>query len=357
MVQSQLHSAVRVRRVIFLSIIFCLLFFTSQAESQPGNRDSADYYFNLGKQEQEARRYPDAWRHYEQSAKFDDRNAETQIAIADVCLKMNRMAPAVNALEVASKLKPEDFEIQARLVKMYFDFGQHEKVIAMMPNVLSHKKDFPNGNFMLGKSYYTLQNYGKADEYLRKSLTDSANAEAAYLLGRMNVHMENYKAAYPFYKQALSLDSSQPSRYYEYAMVLSAADQRDEAVRVFQSALERGYKPRDDFYMNMAYAMADVKRSDEALSILKEILARRPNDIGLLGGIADVCYHSGKYKEAIGYWDQIFSVDETNAQVLYRIGMAYIKMGKESEGKQLCDHAIQMDPALGVLRHEKQMTY
>jgi tetratricopeptide (TPR) repeat protein len=85
------------------------------------------------------------------------------------------------------------------------------------------------------------------------------------------------------------------------------------------------------------------------------MLSRRPQDLGLLNGLADVCYHSGRYKEAIAYWDRVLGFDDKNARVIYQIGTAYIKMGNEKEGQQLCDHAIGMDPSLAVLKHKKQM--
>jgi tetratricopeptide (TPR) repeat protein len=210
---------------------------------------------------------------------------------------------------------------------------------------------------MLGKSYHSVQNYGKAIEFLQISQKeDPKNAESAYLIGRMFVQMANYKAAIPYYTQALNLDStSQPSRTYEYALVLATAGQFDASVKTFQKAIDRGYKPRDDFYMNMAYTMADAHKTDEAIKMMKEMLSRRPQDLGLLNGLADVCYHSGRYKEAIGYWDQILGADDKNARVLYHIGLAYIKMGNNKDGQHLCDQAIGMDPSLAVLKHKKQL--
>ena len=332
--------------------------FTASAESVYANRDSASHYLNLGKSEQAARKYANAWRYFEQAARFDSRDAEPQLAIADVCLKMNRMAPALKALETASQLRPDDYATQWKLVQMYYNFSQHDKVIALLPALHSKVADPKGWAYMLGKSYHTTQNYGKAIEYLQISIKEEpTNAEAVYLVGRMYVQMSNYKAAIPFYQRAFALDStSQSSRTYEYAIVLATAGEFDASVKTFEKALARGYKPRDDFYMNMAYTMADAHKSAEAIKMLKEILSRRPNDLGLLNGLADVCYHSGRYKEAISYWDDVLGMDDKNAQVLYHIGTAYIKMGNVKDGQHLCDRAIMMEPSLGILKHAKQMT-
>ena len=334
----------------------------AQAESvYSANQDSAAFFFNLGKEDQTAHRYNSAWRYFEQAARYDSRDAETQLAIADVCLQMNKMAPAIKALETAGRLRSTDYSVQWKLVQLYFNYGQYNKVIEILPGLHSHMEETPGWAFMLGKSYHGIPtpNYGKAMQYLEISLKeDSTNGEAAYLIGRMYVQMDNYKAAIPYYQRALSLDAtSQPARTYELALVLATAGQFDASIRMFQKAIERGYKPRDDFYMNMAYTMADAHKTEEAIDMMKEMLHRRPQDLGLLNGLADVCYHSGRYKEAIACWNKVLGIDERNARVLYQIGTAYIKMGNDKDGQQLCNQAIGMDPSLGVLKHARQISY
>jgi tetratricopeptide (TPR) repeat protein len=336
-----------------------LLSVKAKADAIYQMKDSASFYTTLGKEEQDSRRYANAWRYYEKAAQFDSRNADVQLSIAEVCLKMNRMAPAIKALEAAGAIRPTDYNTQWKLAQIYYNYGQYDKVITMVPALRGKVADSKGWAYMLGKAYHSKQNYAKATEYLQQSLKDEPNnGEAYYLLGRMFIQMQNYKQAVPYYKKALSIDStSQTSRIYELALVLATVGQYDESIANFQKALDKGYKARDDFYMNMAYTMADAHKTDEAVKMMKDMLARRPQDIGLINGLADVCYHSGRYKEAIGYWDRLLTYDDKNARALYQIGLAYIKMGKETDGQQLCDKAISMDPALAVLKHAKQMAF
>lgn len=346
-----------ISRTIAVAALLPLLSFSAKAEAVYSMKDSVSFFMRLGDQDKAERRYSTAWKNYEKAAQIDPRNAEAQLAVADVCFKMNRMAPAIRALEAAGTLRPSDYNIQWKLAQIYFNYGQYDKVLSIVPAAHTKVADSKGWAFMMGKAYHSKQNYGKAIEYLQQSMKDEpTNAEASYLIGRMYVQMENYKNAIPFYKKSLSIDStSQPTRIYELALVLATAEQFDESIFYFQQALDKGYKARDDFYMNMAYTMADAHKTDGAIKMLKNLLVRRPQDIGLLNGLADVCYHSGLYKEAIGYWDQVLANDDHNARALYQIGTAYIKMGKEKDGQQLCDRAISMDPKLAVLKHARQM--
>jgi tetratricopeptide (TPR) repeat protein len=270
---------------------------------------------------------------------------------------MNRMAPAIKAMESVASLHPNDYNNQWRLAQIYFNYGQYDKVIAVVPTLHTKVADAKGWAFMLGKAYHSKQNYGKAIDYLQQAMKDEpTNAEAPYMVGRMLVQMENYKNAVSFYKKSLALDStSQPTRIYELALVLATAERFDESIAYFQQALNKGYKARDDFYMNMAYTMADAHKTDEAIKMMREMLSRRPQDLGLITGLADICYHSGRYKDAIAYWDRLLAEDDKNARALYQIGLAYIKMGNEKDGQSLCDRAISMDPALAVLKHARQM--
>lgn len=322
------------------------------------SKDSASHFYQLGQAELTNRRYSVAWQNFEKAAQFNPNDADLQLAIADVCTKMNRMAPAVKALESASKLRPSDNATTWKLVQLYFHYGQYARVVELLPGLHQRYPDTKGWAFMMGKSYQSSQNYGKAIEFMKLSLKeDPTNMEASYCIGRMMVQMANYKGAIPFYEAALKADTTQPNRVYELALVMATAEQFDESIRYFKMALERGFKARDDFYMNMAYTLADAKKSGEAIKMMKDMLERRPEDLGLLSGLADVCYHSGHYKDAIGYWDQMLAADSKNARALYHIGLAYIKMGKDSDGKQLCDQAIAMDPALSVLKHAKQLAF
>lgn len=339
-----------------LAVVASIMFIAAAKADNPVNKDSSEHYYTLGKQEYNARKYSNAWRYFEKAATHDPYNPDIQRSIADVCMLMNKPAPAIKAMENAYRMKPEDDSLLWKMTQLYYNFGNAEKTVELGQKVKQRLPKQGGVDFMIGKSYYNTQDYGKAIQYLQAAIKqDSKNAEANYLVGRMYVQMSNYKTAVSYYDRAMALDTTQPLRFYEYAMVLATTEDFNKSLIWFEKALNNGYKPRDDFFMNMAYTLADAKKSDKAVAILKDILTRRPQDISLLNGIADISYHSGNYKEAIGYWDQVLASDEKNARALYMIGVTYIKMGNENDGKQLCDRAIMMDPSLAVLKHEKRM--
>jgi tetratricopeptide (TPR) repeat protein len=89
--------------------------------------------------------------------------------------------------------------------------------------------------------------------------------------------------------------------------------------------------------------------------MLLKLLELRPADMELLNSIADTYYRLRKYDDAVTYWDKMLFYDKENARPLYMIGMCYQKKGDIKKGQAICDKAIEMDPALKMLRQEKKM--
>lgn len=341
-----------VRSVVGQTVTF------SEAAQSLCKRDSQiilSAYIGLANKNLYERKPAEAWRYYEKAARMDAGNLEAQTGIAEVCLKMNRMAPALQAMEAIAGIRPGDYNNQWRLACLYYNFGRYDRVIAMVPELRTRVADTRGWAMMLGKAYQARQNYGKSIEYLQQVIKEEpANSEAPYLIAHMLVQMENYKQGIIYYRKALAIDSlSQPGRMYELALALSTDRQFGESIACFKKALERGYKPSRDFYKNLTGTLADAQQPAAAIATMKELLLLRPADAAMAEALGDVYYNNGYYKDAINTWNELMQTDNRNARTMFRIGRTYIKMGKGKEGQELCRQAIVLDPSLsGQMRIE-----
>ncbi len=313
-------------------------------------------YLGLADKNLFERKYAEAWRYYEKAARIDAQSLEAQTGIAEACLKMNRTAPALKALEAIALIRPEDYENQWKLVRMYYNYGQYDKVLAMVPALRTKVADSKGWAFMLGKAYQARQNHGKAIELMQQASKDEPeNSEAPFLIARMLVQMENYGQAIIYYRQALRIDSvSQPGRIYELALALSTDRQYSESVACFRKALEKGYRPGPDYYKNLTNTLADANQPDEAVRIVTAMLLVRPTDVALINALGDVYYNNGSYREAISTWDRLMTSEDKNARTLFKVGLANIKMGKGKEGRALCRQAIAIDSSLAPLMQAQE---
>jgi tetratricopeptide (TPR) repeat protein len=213
-----------------------------------------------------------------------------------------------------------------------------------------------SANYIIAKSYYEQENYGECLKYCEQAFKeDPKRAETPYIAGRSFVEMSNYKKAAGCFEQAIERDSSKANWMYEAGLVYYAIPDDKKAIYWFERAGAKGYARSNDYLENLANAYLNTKNYEKGLSLLQEVLQRKPADQELLYNVADAYYQTGKYDDAINYWDKILAIDKQNASALYMIGMAYQKKGEKEKGQQLCDKAIQMDPSLKNLKEEKKM--
>ncbi|MBS1935562.1 MAG: tetratricopeptide repeat protein, partial [Bacteroidetes bacterium] len=165
-----------------------------------------------------------------------------------------------------------------------------------------------------------------------------------------------YKAAIPFFKKAIALDSSRSQWIYECALTLATIYDDKTAIQYYLVAAQKGYKTDNDYYENLSDSYVAAGQPEKGIELMLGILEKKPADLILLYSVANAYYKIKKYQEAIDYWDKILYFDKENAKALYMIGMAYQKKGETDKGRQLCDKAIAMDPSLKSLKQEKNMS-
>ena len=157
------------------------------------------------------------------------------------------------------------------------------------------------------------------------------------------------------YQKAIELDGSKYGWIYELGLICYSNNNNLDALKYIQLAGEKGY-PKDNGYLqNLGIANIDAGKFDAGISILNDLLKKRPGDLNLLDMVAQSYYENGKYDEAMNNWDVMLGYDKTNASALYMIGMCYQKKGDKAKGTQLCDKAIEMDPSLAMYKQKREM--
>lgn len=318
------------------------------------DRDSAAYFQSLGEAEEAARRPNSALHFYERAARFDPEDTSILQHIVGVAARLNKDAKALAAMESLQAIRPKNGEGARALAQAYFSRQDWTLAAQWATRAEALSPGAPGMQYVAGVAFYHQRDYGAALPHLRRAVeAEPSRADAHYYIARLFVQQGAYARSVPHYEKTIALDGTKPMRAYELALALSAAGKAEESIAWFSKALEMGYEAKDDFYTNMAYALADAKQTKQAIVTLKGVLQRRPEDQNILFALAEMTYSAGNYKEAIRYWDDVLKLDKGHARALFMIGKSYLAMGKTSEGQQLCDRAIQMDPSLASLRQKR----
>ena len=334
-------------------ILVILLVFTSSALF--AQTDSANYFLQNGLAEKQKGRRMESLKNFEKAIRYDTTSRAVLNEMAAAYMDLRKYYQAKETYKKLVNLGETSASNYKQLLQLCFNLKAYDEAIIYANNL---KKADPSEkvNYYLGKINYDQENYGDALKYLNAALKDEpANGEIPYMIGRSYADMQNYKQAIPFYQKAIELDGSKYGWIYELGLICYSNNNNLDALKYIQLAGEKGY-PKDNGYLqNLGIANIDAGKFDAGISILNDLLKKRPSDLNLLDMVAQSYYENGKYDEAMNNWDVMLGYDKTNASALYMIGMCYQKKGDKAKGTQLCDKAIEMDPSLAMYKQKREM--
>lgn len=334
-----------------LQLLFACGFISTLTYAQA---DSSAFYYQKGLTEKQARRFREAEKNFAKANSFAPNNSNVLVDWGQSLMEQNHYIDAKDKFTKAYQIDNKNPVVIENLAMLSLNTRQWNDAITYAKK-MQEMKIGKSANYIIAKSYYEQENYGECVKYCEMAFKDEpTRAEIPYIAARCLVEMSNYKKAAGCYEQAIERDSTKNQWMFEAGMVYYSIPDDKKAIYWFERAASKGYPRNNEYLENLANAYLNLKNYDKGISLLQEVLQKKPTDQELLDNIADAYYHTGKYDDAINYWDKILAIDKQNASALYMIGLSYQKKGEKEKGEQLCDRAIQMDPSLKNLKQEKK---
>ncbi|MDO8261341.1 MAG: tetratricopeptide repeat protein, partial [Candidatus Magasanikbacteria bacterium] len=233
-------------------------------------------------------------------------------------------------LQRAIKLNPNRFNYQVAVAKYYKEraiatMGEKDRSIDMV------KSD-------IGNSIYWAKSAIKQAPYsvvAYETLGAIYRDLSIYIQGDNTVVIDTFK-------QAVSLEPSNPVLASELGNAYLSKSLYDEAIRAFQYS----FNLRNDNYdaiFGMAKAMIALKQDQEAMNLLKELEKKYPS--------ADVYYEEGKilfnlknYEAAIVKFQQVIGVSPLHANALYSLGLSLEANGEKEGALHYYKKVLELNP-------------
>jgi len=117
----------------------------------------------------------------------------------------------------------------------------------------------------------------------------------------------------------------------------------EELVEAWQQMVDENPDDPDAHY-NLAVALSDVGRSDEAVREYQETIRLDPNYLPALYNLGNHWVHSQRYEEAIELFNRAILVDGDIAPVHFMLGVAYFESGRYEDAVEASRHGLQVDP-------------
>ncbi|MCY7421380.1 MAG: tetratricopeptide repeat protein [Chitinophagaceae bacterium] len=334
----------------FIACLFCVNFLFAKAD----NLDSAAFYLKKAQQFSKISKFIDADRSFQKAINFNPSNKDLNIAYGDYLLTQRKYFVAIeqygNVLEsninhpvALQKLAEVSF-----LLRRWNDVVMYGKKLLQNDNKASVK-------YILGKSYYELENYGQSKVLLTEAVTENPEqVEAVTLLGKVLVELNDYKQAIAVYNKTLQLDPNNKQLIYELGLLYFSMNNEPEAIRYFELAAEKGYKTDLGYYENLGLAYLGTN-IEKGVEILNKVLENKPGNSDILFQVAQAYFKVEKFQQAADTYYKVYENDPANSRALFMTGVAYQKKGDKSKGIAFCEQAIRMDPELAQLKTAKSI--
>ena len=332
--------------------IFTLLLVLISCTAFSESLDSSFYYFEKGMEEKAARRYLVAAKNFDNAIKLNPNYTAAYIESGLVNKEMRRTDAAKQNFTKAFELDNNNEVAIKELMELYFSYRQFQNAIDFAQKC----KTCDNKDRVIGMSYFQMEDYGKAEKILLNLIAKNPlDAEATYTLARTYLEMGLEGKAIPYYVKAIQLDGTKSKWHFELGLLYYNNDNYKNAVASFTKAADNGFIRSNDFNENLGFSYIYSGEFDKGENLIAEIIARKPGDKEILRDVAQAFYDRKMYDRCLNYCQKLMEMDMKDGKALYQAGLCFQKKGETSKGQQMCDKAIELDPALASLRKKKEI--
>jgi tetratricopeptide (TPR) repeat protein len=222
--------------------------------------------------------------------------------------------------------------------------GRGDRAVAHLETALIKDSNNPDVTLALAT---TLIRLGKVDEgthHLEKTLTaDPENPRTAFAAAAVFFDLGDFERAQTLYRRSLQHNPFWSEAYNNLGNCFFRQSRYERARAAYETAL--ALAPESDMpRRNLALIWAREGEYDRALEILGESPSAFSNssDINRLTG--DLLSLSGKYSEAIGYYERHLAIFRGDTECLFQIAEAYRKLGHFESAAAGYRHVLKMSP-------------
>ena len=260
-----------------------------------------------------------------------------------IYLKTNR---ELNAIELATKAKslaPNDYTFDYLIgtasisLKQYNQGIKHlEAALAMNP---SHFQIYNN----LGTAYLLVGQREKAIECYKKAVKIKPDdAISFYNIGSIFQIQNKHAQACEYFEKAYQLENKEN---YLISLALSElkAGMISDAAKHYK-ALALLHPEKDSFQYNLASCYEALKNYDQAIVIMKNLLARNPKSITMAQKLANLYIETRQLRQAKDLYDSVLLKGAVSSETLYQYAILSTQLFDTGTAEKIFKKVIKMDP-------------
>lgn len=285
------------------------------------------------------------------------RDAEATFTIALLALQSNELDEAERFLKRTLELQPENDQARLYLGQVAEQRKQYEEAIQWYSTVESAEMHF-EAQSRLGIALARQGNLDQARTHLHNLApgTEAQKVQLALAEEQILRDAQQYPEAFDVLSRALGELPDNADLLYARALVAEKLNRIEVAEKDLRRILKKD--PKNPNALNaLGYTLADrTTRYAEALALIEQALALKPDDPFILDSLGWAHYRLGNHGEAVRYLRSAFD-KRADAEIAAHLGEVLWVTGDRTGAESVWKNALQQAPdseaLLGVIRRFK----
>ncbi len=260
-----------------------------------------------------------------------------EVTSAKVYIQQDNWEKAIEQLETAVKLYPNDTEAFYLLGEGYANQGDWEKMNQMFNKSLEISPQFNQQikntreknwvtNFNSGVNRINGNDLDGAVEKFKTCIVIDPQKVGAYRnLAVSLTQKQRFEEAKETYRKALEIEPDNLELVQALAALHFESKEYDKVVELEKLALERNSDNKDAI-ANLALAYDYLGEKQLALETYQKALDKNPDDVDLLFNLARLHYMNEEYAKAIELFGKVISLKPDDFDANVNVGNAYLSM-------------------------------
>jgi tetratricopeptide (TPR) repeat protein len=208
---------------------------------------------------------------------------------------------------------------------------------------------------LLPENPYPHLNYGIVLEALQRNdeamaqyqeviRLDPQSVQAYYNLGLLYDRQGKTEVATQTLLQAVRLAPQNPLINYDLGVLYAKQNNYSQSAIYSQKATEGAGKNFAEAFNNYGYALAQLGHYEEALKVIEQSLALKPDSAPALDSKGFALYGLGRYQEALQAYQQALKQDPTIGEIYEHLGQTYEKLQTYDKAIKAFETYLQLSP-------------
>ncbi|MEN3330208.1 MAG: protein O-GlcNAc transferase [Acidobacteriota bacterium] len=285
---------------------------------------------------------------------------DAQYYLGRIHLENGRYAQAVDPLESARKLKPDDPDTISSLGVALSKSGRSAEAIAYLTRITALKRYIKEDFYYLGEAYANDQQWAKAAEVFKQGADlRGIDASGYFYWATMLFYADKLDDALDGYGKARSVDYSvsQAGTFRYLAEIYRLRGMHDKALGHYQSLLQR--EPKDvEALFYAGYISFKLNQLEQARDYFRKLIAVDPKHAG---GAADLAALEAQYNEKrIGLNEktqgitlrEVVQANPNSVEAHVNLGAQLITEGVYAEALTILERAVTLRPSSAAAQYD-----